>query len=308
MSKQHWSEYWRMGMLTSLPADFLENYDGELATYWKGVVDSLDDNSKVIDLCTGNGAIAILIKERSIEKNKSIHMTAVDASSIQPNLIIQKYPNKKQLIDEIEFISECYVEDVCDVLKGRYDLIVSQYGIEYCETQSAAESVFQLLNNDGQFVFVAHSPDTAMLEYMKVEEQVFQLLEDIKVFESFNDFSTKKSSTNGFKNKLKAFLDTISQHQLRTQTLLKTWGQNTYQLFHMNNQELKQQRVQVGLFLAQNLHARERAKDMLNVSKKLADPHWIEPFKKVGLVLKNDGQIKYQDKHNVGHYYEFHKS
>lgn len=307
MSKQHWSEYWNMGLLTSLPIDFKENYDGELASFWKEVIEEINDDSAVLDLCTGNGAIAILLKELSIQSGKNIHMTAVDASSIQPVKISTNFPHKKELIDQINFISNCYVEDMNEVLNAGFDLIVSQYGVEYCETEAAAESVFNQLNNKGKFVFVAHSPDTAMLDYMRLEEEVFQLLEDNKVFEIFKKFNVQKISSNGFKIKLKNILNDISQHNLRSHQLLNSWGQNMFQLYQMKNDDLNQQRNNVGLFLQQNLHARARAKDMLNVSSKLQDPNWIDPFKKKGLKLIRDGHIKYQNKHNVGHFYEFYK-
>ena len=73
MSNNHWSEYWKTGVLTSLPSDFKENYDGELYEYWESVLLAQQTPLRVLDVCTGNGAVAILLTEiaHKQRRNKS---------------------------------------------------------------------------------------------------------------------------------------------------------------------------------------------------------------------------------------------
>ena len=308
MSKEHWSDYWSMGVLTSLPADFKENYDGELADYWHDVLARTKTDSKILDLCTGNGALAILIHEKLDSLKKNVEITAVDASDISPKKILKSFPNKMASIESINFISNCYVENLSELVSGDFDLVVSQYGIEYCDSRLAAKQVYQVLNTEGRLVFVSHSNNTAMQQYMNVEEQVFHLLEGMGVFRDFDGFGKDKITVNGFKNKLKKYLDQLSVHEYRNQSLLKSWGQNMYQLYHMSNKQLKDNRAQIFHYLKQNLHARARAKDMMAVTEKISNnPDWYRSFIDVGLKLIDDGEIIYKNQHNVGHYYEFQK-
>ena len=60
MSLAQWSDYWAAGNLTSLPSDFAHNYDGEIKAFWFKIFDDLPDKSAILDVCTGNGAVAYL--------------------------------------------------------------------------------------------------------------------------------------------------------------------------------------------------------------------------------------------------------
>ena len=46
--------------MTSLPQDFAANYDGEVAEFWQAAFAQVPPAGRMIDLCTGNGAIALL--------------------------------------------------------------------------------------------------------------------------------------------------------------------------------------------------------------------------------------------------------
>lgn len=306
MSKKHWSDYWSTGALTSLPADFKINYDGELAEYWLSVIKGLAPNSRILDVCTGNGAVAIMLAEMMEEMGKEVSITAVDASEINALRMVQSFPEKKQVVDSIDFISNCFIEDLDQCVDQKFDLIVSQYGIEYCDEKVVAKQISNVLNTKGRLVFVSHSPHTAMLEFMEAEEIIYQYIENEAVFEFMQKFIDNKMTVNGFNNKLAKTLQSFSQHTLRNHPLLNSWGENLFQLYQMDNQQLKLRKPQIKSFLELNLNARARANDMLNVCYKLKNnPDWYKAFVEAGLELMDDGEIHYKTKHNVGHYYEF---
>ncbi|TDR23249.1 class I SAM-dependent methyltransferase [Marinicella litoralis] len=309
MSKNHWTAYWKSGVLTSLPADFKVNYDGELADYWLSVLQQYDQEITTLDVCTGNGAVAILVKQLAQQLDLNINMTAVDASDIKPASILNNFPDMQDVINQIDFIGNCLIENMCEKINSKFELIVSQYGIEYCETEPAAQNIVKLLKEKGKFVFISHAPETAMMAYMQTEEQVYQVLEDVKAFEILHQFSNDKTTVNGFKIKLKACLAAMSLHAAyRSNALFNTWGNTLSQLLNMPNAALKQQRIKAKEFSQQYEFARARANDMLRVSDKLLnDPKWYQAFERAGLTLINQGDIRYQNTHNVGHFYEFTK-
>ena len=307
MKKNHWTAYWKSGVLTSLPADFKVNYDGELADYWSSVLNQFDKDLNILDVCTGNGAVAILLSGIAKELNLKVNISAVDASDIHPSFILKNFPDMGEVVKQINFIGNCLIENMCDVIKTDFELIVSQYGIEYCETKLAAENIVKLLKPNGKFVFIAHAPDTAMMAYMQTEEQVYQVLDKVQAFEYFHQFSANKISVNGFKSKLKACLAEMSSFvEYRGHALFNTWGNTLSQLIQMPNAALKSQRNKTKDFSQQYVFARARANDMLQVSEKLLkDPEWYQAFTEVGLRLTDQGVITYKNQHNVGHFYEF---
>ncbi len=311
MSKQHWTAYWKTGVLTSLPVDFKENYDGELAAYWENaLLDAGCDSLDVLDLCTGNGAIAILLAELASKNNIHVNITAVDASDINPGIIAKTFPSKKGWLGQIKFIGQCLVEQLTSTVKQKFDLVVSQYGLEYCDEKLAAPEIYQVLKPGGRLLFVAHSPDTAMLKYMREEEAVYQLLESVNLLEAFSRFGADQLSCNGFKTKLNHALTSMQPMiEYRQQNLFRAWGDAAYKLSQMPNTTLKMQRKEVKGFVLQYQHARQRSQDMIGVSEKLMNsPNWYKTFIEHHLQLESEGVITYQQLHNVGHYYQFKKS
>jgi ubiquinone/menaquinone biosynthesis C-methylase UbiE len=308
MSNTHWTAYWETGALTSLPMDFKANYDGELEHYWQSILlKKWPEPVTVLDVCTGNGAIALLIQELAEKHQVKIGITAIDASDIDPTNISKSFPEKQKYISSINFIGNCLVENMAETINEQFDLVVSQYGIEYCDTHQAAKNVAQLLKPDGQLVFVAHSPDTAMHQYMQTEELMYQFLEQIGILDAFSRFGQNQLTVNGYKNKLQKSLDAMSkQIKYRSNNLFQTWGNAALQLYEMNNSVLKTQRNSVNEFYLKYQHARSRSQDMLNVTEKLLHQgDWFLTFEQYGLKLVKHDEIIYKNTHNVGHFYEF---
>ena len=307
MNNNHWSTYWQSGVMTSLPMDFKKNYDGELADFWRGIMNQNTGHTQILDLCTGNGAVAILLQELATELGQSVSITAVDASSIHPEMVARQFPEKLPVIERIKFMGQCLVEDMAQQLSGPYDLIVSQYGIEYCDIGGAAQAVKSLLSPDGRLVFVSHAPETDIHQYMRHEELVYQFLDELGVFALMMGFHHDRMSANGFKNKLSQLLPVMqSDAAHRGKDLFMTWLNALSQLAQMNNHQLKEQKPRIGHFTQQYMDARARAADMLAVSDKLTqDPKWYEVFMDHGFELVEQGQIFYQGKHHAGDRYEF---
>lgn len=293
--------------MTSLPMDFKKNYDGELAEFWRGIMAQNVGHTRILDLCTGNGAVAILLQELAAELGQSVSITAVDASTIHPDMVARQFPEKQAVIEQIKFKGQCLVEEMAQQLTGPYDLIVSQYGIEYCDTTKAAQAAQSLLSSNGRLVFVSHAPDTDIHQYMRHEERIYQYLDGLGVFELMMNFHHDRVSANGFKNKLSQLIPVLqSEPAHRGKDLFMTWLNALAQLVQMSNTQLKDQKPRIGLFTQQYLDARARAADMLAVSDKLTqNPQWYMTFTEQGFELLDHGQIMYQGKHHAGDRYEF---
>ena len=59
-----WNDYWHYDRLSSFD-DAETNYREEVAGEWRSFFDSLPNGASILDLCTGNGAIAVMAAESS---------------------------------------------------------------------------------------------------------------------------------------------------------------------------------------------------------------------------------------------------
>lgn len=309
-TNDHWSRYWAYGSLTSLPQDFRKNYDGELAIFWQQIINSLDESVSVIDVCTGNLALPLLMKQLNEKLNKSMQITGVDLAKIDKQAIASQHPETADWLKDIKVLDSTAIEDLAVVIEQPVDLITSQYGIEYCDIESIAPQILPLLKPGGRLVFVSHAADTAILSAMKEEQMAFDLLNDWRVFETMKSFGEGRYKPAYFQKQVLKQLSILHEHILQTPVqLLQIFHQALGGLSQLSITQLSTQREAVAQFYMQHWQAQLRAADLLTVSEKIAkNPEWYLPFENAGLVLEHKQSILYQGKHNAGTAYQFRKS
>lgn len=302
----HWTNYWRSGTLTSLPQDFAVNYDGDIGSFWNTVFQAVGESGKILDLCTGNGAIAILAAEFSLSQNKNFSITGVDAASIEKSIVEKKYTDLKEAIEKIEFIPDCLVENI-NLPEQSFELITSQYGIEYCNWQLTAEKIKGLLKPNGKLVFISHAPSTSIMAFMKVEQSQYDYLSSIGLFNVLENYFVKKTSLgntlkklNSAKTKLKI---QISQNQSQLYLGVLQFLEHVTAL---TPAQFKVESERIENYYAQHLFAYQRLQDILNVSEKImSNEDWYLEFEKAGLKLIESGDIIQSGSHNAGKFYKF---
>lgn len=304
MSHQHWSNYWQSGAQTSLPQDFKHNYDGEIYDKWTQVVDDLASGSQVTDVCTGNGAVALLLAEIALKQNKRLKITAIDISQINTKSIHQNNPAEQTKM--IEFISNSPIEQLDSMLTEKQDAIVSQFGLEYSDVSVTAKTFTRCLKPNARLSFIAHSHDSAVFDYMASEQAIYNWLQDIGLFDLIKRFIQSHESVNGLKNKIMSIVQNNQPNpKFMSHGLFQSWQSTLTQLIKQPNQQLKNQKQSLGQYISEHQLAWQRLEDMLNVSSKVAEKNWYQPFTNVGFTLTHSDKIYYQGKHLIGQYYDF---
>lgn len=313
MNKQrnnHWSEYWASGALTSLPQDFVANYDGEVEDFWCATLADLNDGAKILDVCSGNLALPLLFAEYAERQAVNFSITAADLAKIDKSVVAKRFPRQANLIAQIELLSETAIEQIDQHLGGSaFDLISSQYGLEYCELEVVAEKLLQLLKPNGRLAFVSHAADTTILSLMRAENEAFMQLQTIGVFDVLGDFCSGSLKVAQLQKKLPKLLPQIDDLiRAKPNQLLQVIYQALQGLNRLSLGRLLREKHAVDEFVQQHLSANLRTKDLLSVSEKIiAEPHWYSVFVEKGLVLEQQGQILYRNRHNAGHFYVFAK-
>ncbi|MEM1080016.1 MAG: class I SAM-dependent methyltransferase [Pseudomonadota bacterium] len=303
-----WSDYWAGGVLTSLPEDFGGNYDGEIAQFWAQQFVQIPDNGVVLDVCTGNGAVALLAAEASLQSTKPFSVHALDGAHIQPERAAQAHGLNPSLIERIEFIDQTPFEQY-QATDETFDLIISQYGMEYCHWRLAAAQCQRLLKPSGRLVIVSHAVDSDILSTMQDEYADYQVVMNTGLTDALLTALTQGVFNRGLQTRLTSIVERIEQAKGAQASPLLNFGfQLAVQTSRLNGQQWAQYREPVRTAVNQLTQGYARLQQMLSVHERmLAHQPWTDCFVEAGLTRMDHGQLLYQQRHRVGDYHRLFK-
>ncbi len=150
-----WSSYWSEGNVTSLPNLFADNYGGDVLRFWNEAFAALEGNSRVLDICTGNGAIAYLVRNHADHRAIRCEIHAIDVAEIQP-----ANPERGETtLNEIQFHSGVAVE-ATNFRSDCFDLVAGQFALEYCNVADAVKELSRIIRKDGALILMMHHADS----------------------------------------------------------------------------------------------------------------------------------------------------
>ncbi|MCG8371341.1 MAG: class I SAM-dependent methyltransferase [Proteobacteria bacterium] len=162
LSPEQWSDYWRAGSITTFMGRFANNYDGVVLEFWRKVFDALPHGSRIVDLATGNGALALLASQYSEARDAKFELTGVDFAATDPKETLQNLGIGSAL-ERIRFLTSTRIEETGLPDRG-FDLVCSQFGFEYAAREPAVREAVRLMA-DGRSVFAVmlHREDSAVV-------------------------------------------------------------------------------------------------------------------------------------------------
>lgn len=158
MTGNHWDEYWRSGVLTTLTV-FEHGYTGEFAGFWHGLVDPLPEHACIVDLATGNGAVPFAVMQRAQTLGCRFEVIGVDSADISPMANLKRDHPARGLLANVRFVGGTDLRDT-GLPAGSADLVTSQYGIEYTALDEAVRECARLLKPGGRLGAIMHSVDS----------------------------------------------------------------------------------------------------------------------------------------------------
>ncbi len=238
-----------------------------------------------------------------------MNLFAVDLAKIDKERIAEIHHEMTSWLNDIEVIDETSIENIATKITQPVNLITSQYGLEYCDTEVIAPQLVALLKPGGRLVFVSHASDTAILVAMKAEKEAFDALQELKVFETMKGYGEGKYKAVYFQKQIQKQIKALHQKLIAQPVqLLQIFHQALSGLSQLTLQQLITQKQAVLKFYSEHWMAQMRAADLLYVSEKIANnPTWYQPFETAGLVLEKKESIWFQGKHNAGTAFVFTK-
>lgn len=163
-----WSSYWAKGALHSCAGSFAGNYAGAIADFWRPLFDRLQPGGRMLDIATGNGALPMLAWEQR-KSDGGISIDAVDMAVVAPawhdpgtHAAIRFHPGVS--MEQLPFPDQSF------------DLVTSQYGLEYGQWPGALHECMRVCRTDGTAAFILHHAGSVLVKIGECERDSQRLL------------------------------------------------------------------------------------------------------------------------------------
>ncbi|RYZ74740.1 MAG: class I SAM-dependent methyltransferase [Lysobacteraceae bacterium] len=166
--RKAWSTYWAAGALHSCAQSYQQNYKGAIAAFWRQRAAQLTAGSRILDLATGNGALPLLLWEEA-GPGAGLRIDAVDLAQVAPGW------HQAGLHPGISFHSGVAMEEL-PFSDATFDLVVSQYGLEYAHWPDALQEAVRVAKPGGSVAFVMHHADSVLVNVARGELKNQRLL------------------------------------------------------------------------------------------------------------------------------------
>jgi len=296
-----WSAYWSTGALTSLSEDFAGVYDGEIERFWHDQCRALGHQASIADLCSGNGAIALLIADWAASRGKEWKIAAVDAAELDPGLIAAAWPQYRSLVERIAWHGHQPVESFKADAQS-HDLLASQYGLEYSDWEASARQVVQLLKPGGRLAMINHAPDTDIMTTMKEEQADYRRLGASGATGLMASWLAGVTSLDELRGQLQRPERVLQEQAARTGSPLLGSVVNTVAaLRRAPREQIEPRWAELSQWLEHLSAARGRLDNMIAVNEAIQDrPDWVNIFVEAGMRLVFDESVLYAGKHSAG--------
>jgi len=166
-----WRDYWQSGREAScLPED--RTSESEFLARWRRFFAGCPDGSRILDIATGNGIVLRQALAAAAEANRRFELTGIDLARIDP----QRHLADAGL-DSIRFRGGVDAERL-PFDDGEFDVVVSQYGLEYADPGRALAEAGRVLAGGGRLAWLAHSPDSVVVRQNRAQHGEVDLLLD----------------------------------------------------------------------------------------------------------------------------------
>lgn len=167
-----WNKYWEHGFLTSCRNAFAGNYDGAIKDRWIAFFSSLSKGDRVLDICTGNGAIAMIANEVSRERGLDLEIHGIDSAAIRPRETVTR---DRELLEGIRFRGGTPAE--ATGFEDRYfHAIAGQYALEYTDIEGCVEEMARISAPGARLQFIVHHDHSIVMETSREEIRNAELL------------------------------------------------------------------------------------------------------------------------------------
>lgn len=162
LDAEEWSRFWARGTVTTFEGHFRGNYDAEIRDFWRTAFASLPAGAVVVDLATGNGAVALLAAEFARTGSRPLQVIGLDSAAIDATRLRAVQPELAADLDAVSLRGGVRLE-ATGLEDASVDLVTSQYGFEYGDTAAGSKEIARILRPGGRVAMILHHDQSAIL-------------------------------------------------------------------------------------------------------------------------------------------------
>jgi len=160
LSLDHWENYYRGGLLATCPTGTGGSYDLEVRQAWVDFFKPLPDGARIVDVGTGNGAVALIARETAAGTNHQWEIHGVDLARIDP---VAHVPNGAKLFAGVQFHPGVALEKL-PFEDASVDAISAHNVIEHTEIAPAMAELARVLKPGAPIQMVIHHHQSRLVD------------------------------------------------------------------------------------------------------------------------------------------------
>jgi len=164
-----WTRFWDSGSVTAFFGKD-ENYSADFVAFWRRVL--ADPVDQIIDLGCGNGALTWIVDEILNHPEPTTRILGVDLAAIDPFAVLDK---NREDFPNVSFLGGISI-DAMPLEDDSVDVAISQYGIEYADTERVLPELGRVLKPTAKLAFILHDEQSAILSSMQTTARGIEFL------------------------------------------------------------------------------------------------------------------------------------
>lgn len=178
---EQWDRYWSYGSLHSFSQVMGGNYQGAIAGFWRACFRDLEAGARVVDIATGNGAVALLALEAAEAAGIEVEVSGIDLAKIDPLHQVQDSSLRARL-QCIRFYPRTPAEAL-PFADGAMDLACSQFGLEYSDLAAAVGELARVCRSGARVALMLHHERSQLLRATADEiAQLDFVLDEVRLY------------------------------------------------------------------------------------------------------------------------------
>lgn len=143
-----------------------------IETHWTGFFSELLAGKRVLDIATGNGVLLVWASRAARAAGRELTLTGIDLAEIDP---VRFLPEHQADLAAARFIGDTAAESL-PFADGSFDVVASQYGLEYADLELALSEAARVLAPGGHLHWLAHSMDSIVVAQGRAQLVDIELL------------------------------------------------------------------------------------------------------------------------------------
>ena len=153
-----WRRYWRENRLAACVPENPESA-AAIERHWSGLFSKFPAGARVLDIATGNGVLLVWGARAARAAGRDLTLTGIDLAEIDPARFL---PEHRADLAAARFIGKTAAESL-PFADGSFDVVVSQYGLEYADLEQALSEAARVLVSGGRLHWLAHGSDSIVV-------------------------------------------------------------------------------------------------------------------------------------------------